>query len=346
MENYKDRIYHLKGRPFEIGFAMGQKLGARLDVSIARYIHQRVLPNMHLDQEMWKSGAVTWLNGLPPRFLSEFEGLARGSGLSLQRIAEWAYLEVCLSNQCSGLICNLQDRVWVARNNDFLAPELWGYVTIREITGRVPAISFCMEGDVFTPSGINQEKLWLHYNYLPVWDAPEPGMPHLPGYAFMVEALETCRTLQDVEVLLGEIQRDDGMLLFVVDGKTDEFALYECTCTQAYKRVPSDGWLVGTNHYCAIPQAVPLTSTGPLGTVSRYQRLERMVPTLCTQEAPVEPVSELIRILADDTIEAREGETVTVYSNVACPGATEIWYTFGGYPAASRGNWQRLEWPW
>jgi hypothetical protein len=35
-------------------------------------------------------------------------------------------------------------------------PELWGYVTIREVEGRIPTISFSMEGDVFTPTGINK----------------------------------------------------------------------------------------------------------------------------------------------------------------------------------------------
>ena len=53
-----------------------------------------------------------------------------------------------------------------------------------------------------------------------------------------------------------------------------------------------------------------------------------------------------IRILADEKIERREGEVVTVYANVACPSGGEIWHTFGGHPAASKGNWQRLEWPW
>jgi hypothetical protein len=346
IKNYSHRIYHLKGNPFEIGYATGQALGKRLDAIIARYIQLRLQPEMHLDQEMWKSGALPWLHSLPDRFLQEFVGLAQGSGLPLQRLAEWAHLEVCLSDQCSGAICILNDRSWVARNNDFFAPELWGYVTIREVTGRIPAISFCMEGDVFTPTGINQEKLWLHYNYLPVLDAPQPDWPHLPGYAFLVEALETCRTLQDVEDLLGNIQRDDGMLLFALDGKTDEFALYECTCTQVYKREPSGGWLVGTNHYCTIPQVKPLSNADPLNTINRYQRVEQLVQALCARGPVTEPVNELIRILADDYVESREGETVTVYSTVACPSAGEIWYTFGGYPAASQGNWRRLEWPW
>jgi hypothetical protein len=333
-----------------MGYTMGQKLGGRLETNIARYIRQRVQPGMHLDQEAWRSGAVPWLYSLPARFYEEFEGLAQGSGLPLQRLAEWGYIEVCLSNQCSGAICLIRDRVWLARNNDMYAPDLWGYVTIREARDRIPGISFCLEGDVFTPTGNNREKLWLHYNYLPVGDAPQPDKLHLPGYAFLLEALETCSTLYEVEALLREIQRDDGMLLFAVDGKTDEYALFECTCTQAYKRTPSDGWLVGTNHYCAIPQPAPLSSTGPLDTVSRYQRLESLIQDLYAREQEVEPVSDLMRLLADDAVESRletrQDGLVTVYSNVACPSDTEIWYTFGGYPAASKGDWHRLEGPW
>ena len=50
--------------------------------------------------------------------------------------------------------------------------------------------------------------------------------------------------------------------------------------------------------------------------------------------------------LADDEVERRGATFATAYANVACPHAGKIWYTFGGYPAASSGNWQRLEWPW
>jgi hypothetical protein len=54
----------------------------------------------------------------------------------------------------------------------------------------------------------------------------------------------------------------------------------------------------------------------------------------------------LIQILADDQIERRDSRLVTVSANVACPHTGKIWYTFGGYPAASQGNWHGLEWPW
>jgi hypothetical protein len=346
IDDYRNRIYHLIGSPFEIGCTMGQTLGSRLAANIKRYCRERVPVSVGLDRQAWQSGALPWLRSLPLRFLEEFEGLARGSGLPLQRLAEWAYLDSIADDQCSGAILTIEEQVWVIRNNDIYAPGMWGYVTIREVTGRIPAISFGMEGDVFTPTGINQEKLWLHYNYLPVWDAPAAGLIHLPGYVWMVEALETCRTLRELEALLDNIQRDDGMLLFAVDGKSNEFALYECGCVEYIRREPSRGWLVGTNHYCAFPKAPPTPSPEPLNTASRYNRMEALVDDLYSRNAPCALIPELIGVLADDAIERRTGNIVTAYSNVACPGTKEIWYTFGGYPAASQGNWQKLDWPW
>ena len=336
----------MNGSPFEIGYALGRSIGSRLEANIERYVRERVPHGIILNIETWRSGALPWLRSLPARFQEEFEGLAEGSGLPLQRLAEWEYLEIVLAGQCSGAIITINQRAWVARNNDIFVPDMWGYVVIREVMGRIPTISFGLEGDVFTPTGINQDKLWLHYNYLPTWDTPAVGKPHLPCSALMVEALETCQTLQDLEAVLQRIQRDDGMLLFAVDGKTNAFALYECNCTEVHKRESTYGWLVGTNHYCVHPKAPRPNNTGPLCSANRYKRIETLAEDLYSRNRRASPIQELIRILADDSIEVRNGEIVTACSNVACPSTQEIWYTFGGYPAASHGNWQRLAWPW
>lgn len=342
----KKRLYHCRGSPFEIGIAMGRALGRRLEANIDRYIQERLLPEAQLDRERWQTGSLPWLESLPSRFLEEFKGLSQGSGLPLQRLAEWVFLEVLLDSQCSGVICLLDGHAWVARNNDTFAPDMWGYATIREVSGRIPAISFCLEGDVFTPSGVNHEQLWLHYNYLPATDAPDPAKPHLPAYAFVVEALETCRSLQDVEGLLASLQREGGMLLFAVDGKAEQFALYECNCTSARKLHASDSWLVGTNHRQSHSPGFPSADLDSLNTYRRYERLEQLVHELYQQELAQPVHTSLIQILADDGVEKRRGDIQTAYSNVACPGRKEIWYTFGGCPSASHGDWQRLEWPW
>lgn len=344
INNHLNRIYHFKGNPYEIGFSAGSMLGSRLEQTLNHYLANQPIPK---DMEKLHKGALSWLRSLPHRFQEEFEGLAAGANIPLQLLAEYNYIEDCDIKQCSGVIYQFEDRVWVARNNDMFVPELWGYTTIREVEGRIPTITFSMEGDIFAPTGINKEKLWLHYNFLSTWDQPASTKPHYPAYVFLTEALELCRCISDVEVLLNETDRDGGMLLFAVDGKNNEFALFECLCSKYYKREPSDGWIVGTNHFCSCEDLTLVDADKePLGTLSRFSRMENLIQTLSTSESSPNLPFDLIRILADDQIERRDNQLVTVYSNVACPSTGEIWYTFGGYPAASKGNWQRLEWPW
>jgi hypothetical protein len=343
MNSYLDRIYHFKGNPHEIGFSVGHALGVKLEQTLSHYIASL---ESSTDMEKLHAGALPWLRNLPQRFQDEFEGMAEGAHIPLQRLAEWAFIEECEAKQCSGAICISHNHAWVARNNDIYVPELWGYAMIREVDGRIPTISFSMEGDVFTPTGVNKEKLWLHYNFLPVWDKPSLAKPHMPAYVFLTEALELCRTIQDVEVFLNERDRDGGMMLFAVDGKTDEFALFDCLCSKHFRREPTDGWIVGTNHYCACEDLTLGDDESSASTLDRFSRIESLIRALCASGTPANLPTDLIRILADDKIERRDKKVMTAYANVACPNTGELWYTFGGYPAASQGDWQRLEWPW
>ena len=343
MDDYLARIHHFKGAPYEIGLAIGRTLANRLEQTFTHYINAMADSS---DMEKLHAGAMPWLRGLPKRFQDEFQGVAEGANVPLERLAEWAYIEECEKKECSGAICVFNNHAWVARNNDTFVPELWGYAMIREVDGRIPTIDFTMEGDVFAPTGINKEKLWLHYNFLPVWDRPTPGKPHVPGYVFLTEALELCSTISEVETLLNETDRDGGMLLFAADGKTDQFALFDCMCSKHYRRDPSDGWIVGTNHYCTCEDLSLGNDEGSISTLNRFKRMETLIKGLYASPTPANLPDDLIRILADDKIERRINKLFTVYSSVACPSTGEIWYTFGGYPSASNGNWQRLVWPW
>lgn len=343
MNSHLHRIQHFKGSAHEIGLTAGRIIGERLEHNICRYIS--FLGNS-IDMERLRAGATPWLRRLPQRFQEELEGLAAGAGIPLQRVAEWTYADECAARQCSGVICRTENRVWVARNNDLYLPELWGYAAVKEIEGRIPTIYFSMEGDVFTPTGINKDRLWLHYNYLPKLDKPTPDKPQVPPHVFLTEALELCHTIGDVERMFNEMDRNGSMLLFAVDGKTDEFALFECTCFRHCRVEPSDGWIAGTNHYRKFKDAELENSAAPASTLTRLSRVEGMMRSLCEVKKPIDLPADLIGILADDEVERRAKDFVTVYSNVVCPGSGEIWYTFGGYPAASKGNWQRLDWPW
>jgi hypothetical protein len=344
MQDDLQRVFRFKGSPWEIGFTAGQTFASRLEETINRYIASVYSLK---DMQKMHAGALPWLRTLPPRFQDEFEGMAAGSEIPLQRLAEWAYIEECDLQQCSAAVILFENQAWVARNNDYYAPELWGYATIREVDGRIPTMVFCCEGDIFSGTGVNKDRLWLHYNFLTPWDKASSDKPHVPAYVWMTEALELCSTIVEVEALLNSTDRDGGMLLFAVDGKSNQVALFECLCSRYYRREPSEGWIVGTNHFCACHDPT-LTDADkePSGSLSRFERMTYLIKTMAALQMPPDLPSDLIKILADDEIERRGNPLFTVYANVVCPSTGELWYTLGGDPAASQGNWQRLAWPW
>jgi hypothetical protein len=339
MAGIRKRIIHLKGNPRKIGIINGRLLGKRLEENINHYILHRPEYPGALDQLRLQREALPTLRRLPARFQEELEGLAEGANIPLQRIAEWITVEKFVHDGCSGFISVINKHAWVGRNNDFRVPDAWGHVTIREVNNRIPTISFGMEGDLFTATGINQKQLWIHSQFLPGSDTPRLNRVHFPGYVVLTEALETCSTIRDVETLLGSVDRDEGVMLFVVDGKTNESAILECACREYSKREPVEGRLIGTNHYHSTKLADINDSS-----LLRFYRLTELVNKDSWEE--IDTPRDLISILADDKVEQRNGIYVTVEAAVACPAQKSIWYTLGGYPAASCGNWTRIEWPW
>lgn len=235
-----------------------------------------------LDGDSLRMGALPWLRALPERFRKELEGLAEGAGLPLQLVAEWQYVESCVRDGCSGFVGRIGGHAWIARNNDTFVPDLWGHAAVKAITDRTPTISFGLEGDVFTPTGLNARRLWMHHQALVTADSPRPGRPQLHGWIVLTDLLETCATIAEVEARLGEVDREEGMILFVVDGKTDEFAIFECGSTGHVRR--TDGpWLAATNHACRLGEGSP----GPdeADSVARQARLEAVATTLLDREA-------------------------------------------------------------
>ena len=345
MDNVARRTYQTRGSPAEAGLILGRALGDRLDGVIRAYLEGMVGPTGSPDREKLGSGAMAWLQGLPERFREEYEGMARGAGLPVQRIAEWGYSERFAPGGCSALVCVTGGQPWVARNNDTETSGPWGYVTVSEIEDRIPTIGFSLEGDIFAPAGMNQERLWLSYNHLPADDAPSPDRKALDCFVFLMEALETCGTIREVEDLLGRVHRVGGMSLLAVDGKGGEFAVFECAPSRhARREVRGDG-IVAANHHCALQGPAPGGQHLP-GSEDRHRRMEELLADLLRTRAVLEFPGDLVRILADDGVERRSPDFETTSANVACPGNREIWYTFGGTPAASAGDWQPVKWSW
>ena len=337
-----NRICRLKGTPREIGFNHGRALKDVFEEYIHLYVDAGLQRLNLIDVEKLRRGALPWLGKLPLRFQEEIEGMSDGSGVPLERLAQWWFSESCFLKNCSAFVCEIDGKAWVGRNNDAWLPDLWGYTIIREVEGRLPTMTFGLQGDVFTTTGVNKEKLWLHANALPTSDAPAPEKPYLDFYVFIPEALETCRTISDVENLLNTVDRIGGMNLFVVDGKTNEFVVFECACSSYARRDPLHGRIVATNYSCSTSKRI--SGKAPSTSEHRFDRIE----TLLEREFPSHLPDDLIRILADTDVEQRrEADNFwTVYANVACPNLGLTWFAYGGTPAASQGIWHKIDWPW
>ena len=336
------RIIRVSGSPYETGLYLGRAVRGRMEVNIERYLDAITARYGELDRDRLALRGQTWYRELPMRFQEEIQGLAEGANIPLERLIEFYAADTMLAESgCSGIICMDRFHSWVGRNNDWLAPELWGYATIREIRGRIPTLTFGMEGDIFSVTGINRERLWLHHNYLRADDLPSAQKPCLDYFVWVTEALETCRTIADVRDKLDSVDRTGGMMLFVVDGKTYQSAIYDCSCSRYRSRYHAR-WTAGTNH---VPGRFDRRRDDP-GSAARLQRIEELADTMLSSTREADLPGELINLLGDEGVEQRGDPYWTVYSAVACPAAGDVWYTFGGYPAARQGNWRKIAWPW
>lgn len=333
-----ERFLHLRGSPYQVGRALGVHLKDRLARDIEHYITSGPVKFGNLDLSKLHKGAMDWFERLPKRFRSEMEGLAEGSGVTLQTIAEWGYADVGGRTGCSSFILRSQGETWVGRNNDLWVPDLWGYAIQRRISGRLGTLTFGMRGEIFAATGLNEAGLWLHYNWLPVFDLPidKTWAP----YVLLTEILETCTTIDQVESKLKTTKRNGGMLIFASEGQSDACAMLECACQTLDRTDCDSGSLAGTNHYQNLPTPQPPSVYAPASVA----RLETMSNRLAKLPDSPEP-EDLIGILADPGVEQHQEDYGTVYANLCSTTSRQLWFTFGGFPAASRGNWQKIPWP-
>ncbi len=328
-------IYHVKGDHQEIGLTLGKKLGKRLGENINYYI-KRLDQIGGIDSSRLQKEALPWLRSLPTDYEVELENLARGAGIPLQLVASWLYSDMCLEGNCTSFIHETSSGIWVGRNNDYLVPGIWGYITVIEVKNKIPIMLFGLEGGTFSGTGYNKERLWLHYNWLPGNFKGE-----MPPFVFHRKALETCSSVGEVEEMLKNTSRDGAMNLFVVDGKRKEYGVFECSGRKYEKRKPEAKKIVGANHF----HYPGLSSDGITDNPESLKREGTVFKLLANLNDPQIP-DDYISILGDIDVEVRGEDSGTVYSCVVCPEKDLIYYSAHPYPAASQGEWEKVKWDW
>lgn len=329
------------GTAEEIGTSIGKSIGRKeFENNINRMI-EAIDKNYGINFEKLESESRLWLESIPEEYQKELEGISQGADLSIKEIAKWYFSSMSIDGACTSFIKKIDNSWWVGRNNDYLLPKAWGHINIIEVEGKIPVMLFGLEGDIFSGTGFNKEKLWLHYNWLPVWDLPEKSKKTIAPFIFIRKALESCSSVEDVKQLLKNTVRDGGMNLFVVDGKNNKSAVFECSSKNYKERKIEASYLAGANNYSAAK--VPADFNFDFdNSIKRQNRVEKL---LLEQKDRIS-IKNMIDILADSEVEQNNNLSGTVYSNIACPAENLIYFAYDGYPAASRSKWQKVEWKW
>ena len=154
--------------------------------------------------------------------------------------------------------------------------------------------------------------------------------------------LETCQSIDQVKSILKETPRTGGMLIFAAEQNAakNRAALLECAPQVVHRRDLEGECLAGRNHYQSHSTRQP-AEVYARNSVERFRAMEASLTAL--SHSP--KAEDLIAILANPAVEQHQPDYGTVYSNLACLNQRKYWFTFGGFPAASRGLWKRVPWP-
>lgn len=334
-------INKFKGESKDVGISIGESIGNNKFLSNINKMIEAVDESYGINFEKLKKESMLWLEGIPTEYQKELEGISIGSGCAIEKIAQWYYSSMITDSGCTSFFTKINNSWWVGRNNDYLLPKFWGHVNIIEIEWKIPVMLFGLEGDIFTGTGINKEKLWIHYNWLPVWDTPLKSKEVIAPFIFVRKALENCKSINDVVMMLEDTIRDGGMNLFIIDGKSNEAAVIECTCRNYKKRLIEDFYIAGANHYCAVKPPTEFKFD-----FSDSRKRQSRVEKLIFENKDKMFVEKMIDILADSKVGQNNNLSGTVYSNIACPSMDLIWFAYNGFPAASESDWKKVVGEW
>jgi len=385
------RIDDLHGSPAEAGYEHGKRLPDLLDPTFREPYIRRLCDILRVEREDMSAQAARWLSKLPSHYQIEIDAMARGAGVTLEDACEFLYADIarptstvagtdtvtgagrpgefeaigevsdgssCATGaggpMCSGALVDRGGVAWIARNCDWLSATLTRGTAcvIHRTPGRIPVLALGIRGDIDIDTGMNAEGLWVHIHTLYAPGEPRGDRTCISWLFWAREALETCASLDDLERFIGATERDRGVIVLAVEGRTGARAIFECSRSDAL-RIDANGAapLLATNHHQrkhpASDEEVRREDSGlpprrGSSTIARYCGLRDEV---AHREGGPYP-DALIESLASERVEMRTPVHLrTIYSVVCRPSDSAIWFASGGAdgkPAASRGTWERV----
>lgn len=370
----------LPGSASEAGYAHGTLLREQLSPAfLERYLRpfhalKRVTP------DDLRTQSLAWLERLPVHYQDEIEAMAAGAGVPLDAVTRYLYSDIARPSEsavddsnpaalvsdgpmCTGIASAVEAESgagveagaehWAARNCDWYPPLLARgcAAVVHRPPNRIPSMALGIFGDIDCDTGVNAEGLWLHLHTMWAADQPHPSRSMISWLFWCREALETCATIDEVERFVESTSRDRGVVLFALDGKTGEKAVFECTRSGHERLGPQDAErsvLFATNHCRAKHPTDPARfERSRAGSTTR--RYEAVRTELLESGPPEHGPDDFIDLLAHPEVEMRGLPTLaTIYAAVCAPAKREVWFAQGtpdGSPASSSDTWCRVAWP-
>jgi hypothetical protein len=332
------RIQKFSGTHSEVGYAIGETVKGRLGTFIDDYI-AAISGSDAGNLKKLGEEAIRWFENLPSGYQQELSAISRGANCPVEKVVQWNYCDQFFEG-CTSFIFRDNNILWVGRNNDYLFPNIWNFINIISADDKIPVMMFGLETSIFSGTGYNKERIWLHYNWLPSWDKPPLEDRPISPYVFIRKALEECSSIDEIESALRSSIRDGGMTLFAVGGKTNEYRVFECTCRDYVLRTMDGNFIAAANHHNHF-QVPDEHAYDKAGSISRQERAEELLAAE-TQDV----CSHFVRILSDPLVEQHDEALGTVYSAIVCPHTDRLWYAADGFPSASKGGWEEIDWSW
>lgn len=223
----EQQVLHLKGSPYEMGYAHGKLLKENIQRNIATYIDQK-REGFSERTAGFQQNLPTLLSYTPQHLLEEMQGLADG--------AEVAFSKILILNMfpemfhCSGVVAlgeAAKDGTLVhARVLDYAIGkglQETAVLIVAEPNGKIPFVNVSYAGFVGSVTGMNRQQIAIGEmggKGYGSWD----GMP----MAFLMRSvLENADTLEAAREILSQKKRTCEYYYVVSDGKAqDAFGAY------------------------------------------------------------------------------------------------------------------------
>ena len=284
------KVVHLKGTPYELGYAHGkllredvQEVAGGLAGALDQLSRQTGVPRFiarYMLDLLYKRTSPY----IPQRYKRELEGLADGAGVSLRKL-RWAHvISVITERACSSFAvfgpATVDGKLYHGRNFDWamsLGLQDKTALFIYHPEGRVPFASPGYIGSIGCLSGMNIKGVSIAQIGAVSTDKRFDGIPLM---FLLRRILEECHNVEDAEALIQNARRTVGYNYVVADGKAREARAFETSAHHCAVFTDDDPEEDQAEYAIRVKGAVFRADGAIDQTVRRYQKCARGYPNM------------------------------------------------------------------